>query len=101
MKQFRKLLSPFPFNVSKINQVLNLVLIGFWLLIIFDFGHVNLILDACTLKNYYSFFALTSLATIFAIFSLFAFTQTSKDNFWKKNKKSEQTKIDFEKRGLK
>lgn len=99
-KQFFKLVSPFPFSVSKINQVLNLVLIAFWTIIITDLTITHLTFNFCSLKNYYSFFTLTGIATAFAIFSLFAFTQTEINFFFKKDKQSKKTKINFEKRGL-
>lgn len=100
-KKFFRLVSPFPFSVSKINQVLNLVLISFWLLIIVDFSINNLKFNLFLLKNYYSFFTLTGFASVFAVFSLFVFTQTEINNGFKKNKQSKETKINFEKRGLK
>ena len=100
-KHFFRLLSPFPFSVSKINQVLNIVLIGFWLLIIADFSLTNLTIDLRTLVNYYSFFTLTGFATLFAIFSLFVFAQTEINHLFKKDKQSKETKINFEKCGLK
>ncbi len=100
-KQFFRLVSPFPFSVSKINQILNLVLIVFWLLIIVDFVRVNLIFDFTRLQNYTSFFTLTGIGSILAIFSLFAFTQTEINHIFKKKKRSKETKINFEKRGLK
>lgn len=99
--KFFKLVSPFPFSVSKINQILNLVLIGFWLIVILDFSISNLEFDFSSSENYYSFFSLISLATIFAIFSLFAFTQTEINHIFKNDKQSTETIINFEKRGLK
>lgn len=100
-KQFLKLVSPFPFSVSKINQVLNLVLIGFWLLINIDFSLTHLTIDFSSLKNYYSFFTLTGLGIVIAIFSLYAFTQTEKGHLLKGGEQSKETEINFEKRGLK
>lgn len=100
-KQFFKLVSPFPFSVSKINQVLNLVLVGFWLLMISDFTRTNLYFNFSKLNNYFSFFTLTGIGTIFSIISLFSFTQTEISNIFKRNKQSKETKINFEKRGLK
>jgi hypothetical protein len=100
-KKFFRLVSPFPFSVSKINQILNLVLICFWLLIIVDFSRANLKLNLFSIKNYYSFFTLTGLASAFAIFSLYAFAQTEISHIFKKNKQTKETKINFEKRGLK
>ena len=100
-KQFFRLVSPFPFSVSKINQVLNLVLIGFWLLLIVDFTRTNLHFDFCKLDNYYSFFTLTGIGTIFSIISLFSFTQTEISNIFKRKKQPKETKINFAKRGLK
>lgn len=100
-KQFFKLISPFPFSVSKINQILNLVLICFWLLIIIDFNRVNLTFDFCKLENYYSFFTLTGFGTFIAVLSLFSFAKTEVSNVFNKNSQSKETKINFEKRGLK
>lgn len=100
-KQFFKLVSPFPFSVSKINQVLNLVLIGFWILMIIDFARMNLTFDIFKWDNYYSFFTLTGLGTLLSIVSLISFTQTEISNIFKKEKQSRETKINFEKRGLK
>lgn len=99
--QFFKLVSPFPFSVSKINQVLNLVLILFWAIIIADLTITHLTFDTSSFKNYFSFFTLTGIMTTFAIFSLFAFTQTEINFYFRKNKVSKETKINFEKRGLK
>ncbi|MDI9364458.1 MAG: hypothetical protein QM541_05875 [Flavobacterium sp.] len=100
-KQFFRLVSPFPFSVSKINQVLNLIVIGFWFVIIIDFCKTNLTIDLCSFESYYSFFTLTGLATLFGMFSLFAFTQTEINHILKKEKQSKETKINFEVRGLK
>ena len=100
-KQFFKLVSPFPFSVSKINQVLNLVLIGFWILIIVDFTRANLRFSFYKLEDYTSFFTLTGLGTIFSIVALFSFTQTELNHIFKKEKHPKETKINFEKRGLK
>jgi len=100
-KQFFKLVSPFPFSVSKINQVLNLVLIGFWLLIISDFTRTNLTFELSKWRNYYSFFTLTGFGTFLSIVSLFSFTQTEINHIFKKNKQSKETEVNFEKRGLK
>lgn len=99
-KQFFKLVSPFPFSVSKINQVLNIVLIGFWLLMIIDFTATNLIIDICKWENYFSFFTLTGLGALVSIISLISFTQTEIDNIFKKKKEAQKTRINFEKRGL-
>ena len=100
-KQFFRLVSPFPFSVSKINQVLNLVLIGFWLLIIVDFTMTNLSFNFCRWENYFSFFTFTGFGAILSIVSLFSFTQTEINHIFKKNNQSKETKINFEKRGLK
>ena len=100
-KQFFKLVSPFPFSVSKINQVLNLVLIGFWVLMIIDFTRTNLTFNICKGGNYLSFFTLIGLGAILSIVSLFSFTQTEINHIFKKEKQSKETKINFEKRGLK
>jgi len=100
-KQFLKLVSPFPFSVSKINQVLNLILIGFWLLMIADFISTNLKIDLTKFQNYFSFFTITGLGAIISIVSLFSFTQTEISHIFKEEKQSKETKINFEKRGLK
>ncbi len=100
-KQFFKLVSPFPFSVSKINQILNLVLVCFWSLILFDFSRDNLRVDFCCLNNYFTFYSLTIIMTVIAILSLFTFGQTEINFFFKKEKQSKDTAINFEKRGLK
>lgn len=100
-KQFLKLVSPFPFSVSKINQVLNLVIIGFWSILIIDFNRTNLHFDLFKIGNYFSFFTLTAVGTIVSIVSLFSFTQTGIPNIFRNTKQSNETKINFEKRGLK
>ncbi|SKC97562.1 hypothetical protein SAMN05660461_0947 [Chitinophaga ginsengisegetis] len=100
-KKFFHLLSPFPFSVSKINQVLNVVLIGFWVIIIMDLFMSNLTIELSSIESYYSFYSLLGLATFISLFSLFAFTQTGINNLFKKEKQLKSTEINFEKRGLK
>lgn len=100
-KQFFKLLSPYPFSVSKINQVLNIVVIGFWLIIILDFATSKLSFNLTDLKNYYSVYTLVGTGTLASIISLVLFTQTEISNAARTNSQSKETKINFEKRGLK
>lgn len=99
-KKFFHLVAPYPFSVSKINQILNIVLIVFWVLMLFDFSYTYLTFKPCSFDSYLSFYFWTGLLTLVAVYSLFAFTHTGLDNFRDKTQRRETT-ANFEKRGLK
>lgn len=98
--KFFHLVAPYPFSVSKINQILNIVLIIFWLFMLFDISITYLSFKPSSFESYFSFYFFAGLLTIFALFSLFAFTQTGLDYFKDKTQRRETT-ANFEKRGLK
>jgi hypothetical protein len=98
-KRFFSLNLPYPFSVSKINQVLNLVLIAFWLIILFDLNFNNLEFSIRSYIFFTSFYFIVGLFTFFSIISLYIFTQTGNDNILSKPTRK-STIITFEKRGL-
>jgi len=99
--KFFSLISPYPFSVSKINQILNLVLIVFWIAMLFDFSFTYLTFKPFSIDNYLSFYLWAGLLTLFAIFSLFTFTHTGLDNYFKNKSQRNETTANFEKRGVK
>lgn len=99
-KKLFHLVAPYPFSVSKINQILNIVLIVFWIAMLFDFTCSYLTFKPCSLAGYLSFYFWIGVLTVIAVFSLFAFTHTGLDYFRDKTQRRETT-ANFEKRGLK
>jgi len=99
--KFFSLIAPYPFSVSKINQILNLVLIVFWTVMLFDFSFTYLTFKPFSIDSYLSFYFWAGLLTLFAIFSLFTFTHTGLDNYFKDTKQRNETTANFEKRGVK
>jgi len=98
-KRFFYLASPYPFSVTKINHILNIVLIVFWLGLLFDFCITHLTIN----DNYLSFYFWTGVFTLAAIFSLFVFTHTGIDNYFGSREKREKRRVIdvvFEKRGI-
>lgn len=87
------LTAPYPFSVSKINQVLNLVIIFFWLILLADF--------VCEFFICNIFYVSIVVFTLSSIISLFIFTHTGIDIYpFNKNLRKE-TSVNFERRGLK
>lgn len=98
--KFFNLVAPYPFSVSKINQVLNVVLIVFWIFMLCDFSFTFLTFKPCLAETYKSFYFIASFLTSAGLYSLFAFTHTGLDHFKKKEQRRETTAT-FEKRAVK
>lgn len=94
-KKFWNLIAPFPFSVSKINQVLNLIVLASWLFLLtyVTYENWNGITES---KFFYSSFLVLLCISIFFLYST---THTGKDFSWHKPERN-RTYINFEKRGL-
>lgn len=97
LKKFLNLTAPYPFSVSKINQILNLVVIAFWVFLLLHISSENLHFDF-TVTGFVSFYSILYYLTVFAVCCLFAFGRTGKDSPISKQKG--KTHINFYKRGI-
>lgn len=100
-KRFWSLSAPYPFSVSKLNQVLNLILIAFWLILLLDFSLSNLHFSLSP-DYIFSFYSIMGFFTFLSIVALYSLGHTSIDfKLYKYTyNKRRSTAINFEKRGI-
>lgn len=98
--KFFSLLAPYPFSVSKINQVLNIVLIGFWVSILTDLFRGELELALFSAGAYLTYYTITGLLTLISVFCLFIYTHSEIDSYFSDKSQRRETGVNFIKRGL-
>ncbi len=94
-KRFRNLIAPFPFSVSKVNQILNLMVMAFWIGL---FTYTLYEYQQYFLSDIF-FYSIFSALLLLGLFFLYASTHTGKDWCWEAPKRN-RTHINFEKRGV-
>lgn len=97
--KFWDLTGPYPFSVTKVNQVLNLILSIFWLILLIEFTYSNLNFSVSFIMSFYSLMIIFTIASILCLYSL---CHTGIDFKFGKVEKGirNATKVDFEKRGV-
>lgn len=93
-KKLINLFAPFPFSVSKINQILNLVVIVFWLTVLVSNSIENLEISSDVFKHVYIYIL------IFTVIGFWALLFKGRSNKKDRDGEIKRTAINFDKRGI-
>ncbi|RFM36871.1 RipA family octameric membrane protein [Chitinophaga silvisoli] len=94
-KKFTNLTSPYPYSVTKINQVLNFFVIIMWLSLLYYTATNYLVIGV---ESFGSFYSIVGYVTILAVAALVLLTLTGKESIFSKSQ--DETHLLFTRRGI-